>query len=403
MGLVNSKKKGYMYKLKVVDVILRRFSEPRKRIQVVAGPRQVGKTTSVEQALHQYRGGYTYKLAEGLGLSPLDWLIAEWNAARAKAKMDKEHLLVIDEIHKIRGWSAVVKRLWDEDSFNHVDLKVCILGSSRLLLQKGLDESLAGRFEMIDVWHWSFADMHAAFGYSFEEYILFGGYPGAADLREDEIRWKQYVRDAIIEPSITLDILQLETVSKPELLRQSFALACNYSGKILSYQKMVGQLQDAGNTTTIAHYLRLLGEAGLVSGLEKIYDEPVRSRSSSPKLAVCNNALRTAMQTGAPGELRTDPMRWGHAVESAVGAHLMASVRRRGIDLLYWNVGCKEVDYVLRRDDEIAALEVKSADAYSVSGMKEFRRKYPNAKTYLIGGQGMSIESFFAMSAEDML
>ena len=312
-------------------------------------------------------------------------------------------MLVIDEIQKIKGWSAVAKRLWDEDSFNHVGLKVCILGSSRLLLQKGLDESLAGRFEMIDVWHWSFADMHAAFGYSLEDYILFGGYPGAADLRRDEARWKQYVRDAIIEPSITLDILQLETVAKPELLRQTFVLGCNYSGKILSYQKMVGQLQDAGNTTTIAHYLRLLGEAGLVAGLEKLYDEPVRLRSSSPKLAVCNNALRTAMQTGAPSELRADPVRWGHAVESAVGAQLMASVRRSGIDLLYWNVGCKEVDYVLRRDVEIAAMEVKSADADSVSGIHEFRRKYPNAKTYLIGGQGMSLESFFAISARDLL
>ena len=216
-----------MYKLKVVEVILQRFREPRKRIQVVAGPRQVGKTTSVEQALSEYHGGYTYKLAEGLGLSPLDWLIAEWNAARVKAKSEGGHLLVIDEIHKIRGWAGVVKRLWDEDSFNHVELKVCLLGSSRLLLQKGLDESLAGRFEMIDVWHWSFADMHAAFGYTLEDYVLFGGYPGAADLRGDETRWKQYVRDAIIEPSITLDILQLDTVAKPELLRQTFVLGCN--------------------------------------------------------------------------------------------------------------------------------------------------------------------------------
>ena len=392
-----------MYKLKAVDVILQRFGEPRKRIQVIAGPRQVGKTTSVEQALAEYRGGYTYKLAEGLGLSPLDWLAAEWNAARAKAKTEGEHLLVIDEIHKIKGWSTVVKRLWDEDGFNHVELKVCLLGSSRLLLQKGLDESLAGRFEIIDVWHWSFADMHAAFGYSLEEYILFGGYPGAADLRGDEARWAQYVRDAIIEPSISLDILQLDTVAKPELLRQTFVLACNYSGKILSYQKMVGQLQEAGNTTTIAHYLRLLGEAGLVAGLEKLYDEPVRVRASSPKLAVCNNALRTAMQTYAPSELRADPVRWGRAVESAVGAQLMASVRRSGIALLYWNAGCKEVDYVLRGDGEIAALEVKSADADSVSGMHEFRRKYPRAKTYLVGGQGMSLDSFFAMPVRDLL
>lgn len=392
-----------MYKLKVVDVILQRLLEPRKRIQVVAGPRQVGKTTAVEQAVADYNGGYAYKLAEGLGVAPLDWLVAEWNAARVKAKAEGGYLLIVDEIQKIKGWSEVVKRLWDEDSFHHVNLKVCLLGSSRLLFQKGLKESLAGRFEMIDVWHWSFEDMHAAFGYTLDDYILFGGYPGAADLREDEIRWKRYVRDAIIEPSITLDILQLESVAKPELLRQTFVLGCNYSGKILSYQKMVGQLQEAGNTTTIAHYLRLLGEAGLLTGLEKLYDESVRTRSSSPKLAVCNNALRTAMQTCSPGELRGDSVRWGHAVESAVGAQFMSSVRRGNIDLLYWNVGCKEVDYVFRRDDQIAAVEVKSADADSISGMREFLRKYPQAKPYLIGGHGMPLKEAFAVSAADLL
>ena len=392
-----------MYKLKIVEVILQRLLEPRKRLQVVAGPRQVGKTTAIEQAVASYSGGYAYRLAEGLGVAPLDWLVAEWNAARLKAKAEGEYLLIIDEIQKIKGWSEVVKRLWDEDSFHHVELKVCILGSSRLLLQKGLKESLGGRYEMIDVWHWSFEDMHSAFGYTLDDYILFGGYPGAADLRGDEARWKRYVRDAIIEPSITLDILQLETVAKPELLRQTFVLGCIYSGKILSYQKMTGQLQEAGNTTTIAHYLRLLGEAGLLTGLEKIYDEPVRTRASSPKLSVCNNALRTAMQTCSPGELRGDPVRWGHAVESAVGAQLMSSVRRSNIDLLYWNAGCREVDYVLRRDDQIAAVEVKSADVDSISGMHEFLRKYPLAKPYLIGGQGMPLEEAFAVAAADLL
>lgn len=391
-----------MYKLKVVEVILRRFLEPRKRIQVVAGPRQVGKTTAVEQAVAGYHGTYTYKLAEGLDFSPLDWLTAEWNAARAKAKAEGEHLLIIDEIQKIKGWPEVVKRLWDEDSFHHVELKVCLLGSSRLLLQKGLKESLAGRYELIDAWHWTFPDMQAAFGYTLEDYILFGGYPGAADLRGDGIRWKNYIREAIIEPSISLDILQLESVAKPELLRQAFVLGCNYSGKILSYQKMTGQLQEAGNTTTIAHYINLLGEAGLLTRLEKLYDEPVRTRASSPKLAVCNNALRTALQPFSPGDLRKDPARWGHAVESAVGAQLMASIRRTDIDMLYWNTGSKEVDYVLRRGGEIVAIEVKSADADSISGMRDFLRKYPHAKPYLVGGQGMPLKNAFTLSAADL-
>lgn len=335
-------------------------------------------------------------------MRPLEWLEAEWHTARIKARSPGGHLLVIDEIQKIKGWSDVVKRLWDEDTFEHRDLKVCLLGSSRLLLQKGLGESLAGRFEMVEVWHWSFADMREAFGYSLEDYILFGGYPGAADLRGDEIRWKQYIRDSIIEPSVSQDILQLENIAKPELLRQTFVLSCNYSGKILSYQKMVGQLQEAGNTTTIAHYLRLLGEAGLVCGLGKLYEENVRERSSSPKLAVCNNALRTAIQSDLPHEIRADSTRWGRAVESAVGAHLIASARRTGIDVLYWNVGCKEVDYVLRKGSGLVAIEVKSADADNISGMREFKSRYPQAKNYLIGGQGMDIGTALSTSAEIM-
>jgi len=392
-----------MYKLGVVDVIAQRFKEERRRILVVAGPRQVGKTTSVEQALAEYQGDFTYKLAEGLGLRPIEWLESEWHAARIKAKAPGEHLLVIDEIQKIKGWSEVVKRLWDEDSFEHRNLKVCLLGSSRLLLQKGLGESLAGRFEMIEVWHWSFRSMQEAFGYSLEDYVLFGGYPGAADLRQDEVRWKQYIRDSIIEPSVSQDILQMETIAKPELLRQTFVLGCNYSGKILSYQKMVGQLQDAGNTTTIAHYLRLLGEAGLLCGLGKFYEEMVREKNTSPKLAVCNNALRTAMQSVLPREVRADPTSWGHAVESAVGAHLIASARRKGIDVLYWNVGCKEVDYVLRKGSDLAAIEVKSAVADSVSGMREFKGKNPQAKNYLVGGQGMSLETVLGFEAEEFV
>lgn len=392
-----------MYKLKIVGTILSRMREPRNRIQVVAGPRQVGKTTSIRQAVSEYEGQYTYKLAEGLGLRPLEWLVAEWNAARAKAKTAGEYLLIIDEIHKIKGWSEVVKRLWDEDTFNQVPLKVFLLGSSRLLLQKGLEESLAGRYELIDAWHWSFTDMRDAFGYTLEDYVLFGGYPGAADLRGDEIRWREYIRDSIIEPSITKDILQLDTVAKPELLRQTFVLGCNYSGRILSYQKMVGQLQEAGNTTTIAHYLRLLGEAGLVTGLGKFYEEPVRERSSSPKLAVCNNALRTALSPYTAAEMKADPAKWGHTVESAVGAQFLASSRRSLVEVLYWNAGAREVDYVLRKGEHIAAVEVKSADADDISGMREFLRKYPEAKHYLIGGQGMALEDVFTLTTEKMI
>lgn len=392
-----------MYELPIVKKITVRLAESRLRIQVVAGPRQVGKTTAVKQALKHYDKPFTYRLAEGLGINPLAWLEAEWQNARVQAKASGEYLLVIDEIQKIDGWSEVVKRLWDEDTFEDVPLKVLLLGSSRLLLQKGLNESLEGRFELIEAWHWSFEEMREAFAFTIDDYVLLGGYPGAVPYRGDEERWREYLRESIIEPSISRDILQLERISKPALLRQLFTLACTYSAKILSYQKMLGQLQDAGNATTLAHYLQLLGEAGLVVGLEKFYEEEVRTKASSPKLSVCNTALMTAMLPYSFAELRARHDLWGHLFESAVGMHLIPSCRRKDVQLRYWNVGNKEVDFVLKKGERLAALEVKSSDADSVSGMKEFKAKYTRSKPYLIGGQGMSPESFFASTAEDLL
>ena len=392
-----------MYKRSIVQTVLNRIREPRLRIQVVVGPRQVGKTTIVEQALKDYTAHYTYRLAEGLGMNPLAWLESEWNAARVAAKTEGEHLLVIDEIQKVRGWSELVKRLWDEDSFEHVPLKVLILGSSRLLLQAGLDESLMGRFELLEVWHWSFQEMRDAFGFSLDDYILLGGYPGAVPFKDDEHRWRAYIRDSIIEPSIAQDILQLEKVTKPALLRQLFVLTCNYSGKILSYQKMLGQLQDAGNATTLAHYLELLGQAGLVCGIGKYYDEIVRTKASSPKLAVCNTALMTAMLPYTFKELKARHELWGHVFESAVGASLIPNCRREDILLRYWNEGCQEVDFVLKKGDKLAAIEVKSEAADSISGMKEFKRRHPHVKSYLVGGQGMELERFLSTPAAVLL
>ena len=389
-----------MYELPLVGLIAGRLNEGRLRIQVVAGPRQVGKTTAVKQVLRHYGKPFTYRLAEGLGIDPLAWLESEWQQARLQAKSLGEYLLVVDEIQKIAGWSEVVKRLWDEDTFEDIPLKVLILGSSRLLLQKGLNESLEGRFELIEAWHWSYEQMHEAFGFSIDDFVMFGGYPGAVPYIRDEERWRGYLRESIIEPSISRDIIQLERISKPALLRQLFALACTYSGKILSYQKMLGQLQDAGNATTLAHYLALLGEAGLVMGIEKYYEEIVRVKASSPKLVVCNTALMTAMLPYGFKELRSRHELWGHIFESAVGARLIPSCRRNDIQLRYWNIGNKEVDFVLGKGDGLVAMEVKTADADSVSGMKEFKAKYARAKPYMIGGQGMSPEMFFSCEAD---
>jgi len=392
-----------MYELPIVEQIASRMEEGRLRIQVVAGPRQVGKTTAVKQALKHYGKPFSYHLAEGLGIDPHAWLESEWQNARLQAKSRGEYLLVIDEIQKILGWSEIVKRLWDEDTFEDIPLKVLILGSSRLLLQKGLDESLEGRFELVEAWHWSYGEMHEAFGFAIDDFVLYGGYPGAVPFVGDEEHWRAYLRDSIIEPSINRDILQLERITKPALLRQLFALACTYSARILSYQKMLGRLQDVGNATTLAHYLQLLGEAGLVMGIEKFHEEVVRVKASSPKLAVCNTALMTAMLPYGFDELRARHDLWGHLFESSVCARLIPDCRRKDIQLRYWNVGNKEVDFVLKKGDRLAALEVKSADADRVSGMKEFKSRHAHAKPYLIGGQGLSPERFFACKTEDML
>lgn len=392
-----------MYELPLVKLITNRLNEKRLRLQVIVGPRQVGKTTAVKQALKHYGKPFTYRLAEGLGINPLTWLESEWLQARLQAKLHGEYLLVIDEIQKVNDWSEIVKRLWDEDSFNDTPLKVLILGSSRLLLQKGLNESLEGRFELIEAWHWSYEEMHEAFGFSIDDFIMFGGYPGAATYIQNEERWKAYVRDSIIEPSISRDIIQLERISKPALLHQLFVLACTYSGRILSYQKMLGQLQDVGNATTLAHYLKLLGEAGLVVGIEKHYEEVVRVKASSPKLAVCNTALMTAMLPYEFNEIRSRHELWGHLFESAIGARLIPDCHKNGIQLHYWNAGNKEVDYILKKGDKLAAIEVKSVSADSVSGIKEFKTKHTHAKPYLIGGQGMSQELFFSSNISSLL
>ena len=386
----------------IVNDIRQRADEPRSKIQVIVGPRQVGKTFAVEQATRDIGKYFAYRLAESLDIDPLTWLEMEWNNARIAAKRNGKYLLIIDEIQKIQGWSERVKRLWDEDTFNHIPLKVLLLGSSRLLLQKGLYESLEGRFELMNAWHWSFEEMHAAFGYSVEDYIMYGGYPGAAQFKVDEARFRHYIKDSIIEPSVSRDILQMERITKPELLRQVFTLGSLYSGRILSYQKVQGQLQDAGNITTIAHYLRLLGEAGLVTGLEKYYEESVRTKASSPKFSVFNNSLMTVLSPYSFDEQRNDPAKWGRIVESAVGAHLLATAKEAGIDVLYWNVGIQEVDYVLRKGELLVAIEVKSAVTESVSGMREFLKRRPDAKAYLIGGQGMPLAQFFTMSAADL-
>lgn len=378
--------------------------EPRRFIQVLYGPRQVGKTTLAMQLTRQIGLPFHFASADAVEGGADTWVAVQWERARFLQKQSgaAEAVLLLDEIQKIASWSEQVKREWDADTRNGVAVKVVLLGSSRLLLQQGLTESLAGRFETIYMGHWSLREMREAFGFSPAQYVWFGGYPGAAALAGDEERWKRYVVDALIETSIARDILLLTRVDKPALLRRLFELGCQYSGQILSFTKLLGQLQDAGNTVTLSHYLRLLDTAGLLGGLEKYAADVVRQRASSPKFQVHNTALISAQQGFSMSEIQGRPAEWGRWVESAVGAHLMQGAMRGAYSLYYWREGDREVDFVLERKGRLIALEVKSAPSGVMPGMDAFRQRFHPDKVYLIGPSGIPWEELLGVDAEEL-
>lgn len=376
--------------------LARRLAEPRRFLQVVAGARQVGKTTLVQQVVEQAGLPVRFVSADEPTLQGPEWIATQWDAARLEAGK-RGAILVLDEVQKAQGWAESVKRLWDEDTRARRPLKVVLLGSAPLLVQQGLTESLAGRFEMLRLPHWSYPEMREAFGLSLEQYLYFGGYPGAAPLVESPDRWRRYVLDSLIETTIGRDVLLLTRVDKPALLRRLFELGCRYSGQVLSYTKMVGQLHDAGNTTTLAHYLELLAAAGLLTGLSKYSGRAVRTRASSPKLQVFNTALMSAQSDLGLEEARADREAWGHLVESAVGAHLANAAASGTCELYYWRERNHEVDFVARAGRTLTAIEVKSGRRRdSLPGMAAFGESHRAARKLLVGGDGVSVEEFLA-------
>ena len=393
-----------MFERIYTEILKRRIEEPRQFIQVVMGPRQVGKTTMVTQVLNKLSIGCTFESADAVHNANSVWLEQVWEAARMEMNLigANEYLLVVDEIQKIENWSEIVKLNWDKDTRKGVNMKVILLGSSRLLLQKGLTESLAGRFETLHLGHWSLAEMQTAFGWNMEQYMYFGGYPGSASLIEDESRWKNYVRDSLIETSISKDVLMLTRVNKPALLKRLFEVGTLYSGKILSYTKLMGELQDAGNTTTLSHYLQLLSDCGLLGGLEQYSGNIIRKRSSSPKFHVYNNALLSAMNDFTFSEIRTRPKEWGHIAESSVGAHLLNYARQERYNVYYWREGNMEVDFVLELNGKVIALEVKSGRRAENSGMIEFAKKFNPQKVLLVGTGGIPFENFLKINPKEL-
>ena len=396
-----------MFKRPIYKVLLKRISEPRRFIQVLFGPRQTGKTTLAQQLISELKIPSHYVTADEPAFKDHTWIEQQWEVARIKSRSNKKNkkvLFLLDEVQKITGWSEIVKRLWDEDSARGFPLYVIILGSSPLLVQHGLTESLAGRFEIISVTHWSFAEMYEAFQWNVEQYIFYGGYPGAAELIKDPQRWSRYIMDALTETTISRDILLMKRVDKPALLRRLFELGCTYSGQILSYQKMLGQLHDAGNTTTLAHYLNLLSGAGLLMGLPKYAGQKVRQRASSPKLQILNTALMTAASQLTFGEAKRDSEYWGRLTESAIGATLANGLKGTQAELFYWSELNREVDFVLRRGKVLVAVEVKSGrKKTNLSGMEAFSKSFRVTKKLLVGTQGISCEKFLLTPPENWL
>ena len=360
----------------------------------------------VKQVLEEITTPYLFFNADAVAANDTGWIADRWEESRSKMRFNghSEFLLVIDEIHKIDNWSEQVKKEWDSDTFYNINIKVVLLGSSRLLLKKGLSESLAGRFEMLPMGHWSYHEMNLAFGWDINQYIYYGGYPGSAAYLPNESRWRRYMRDSIVSPVIDKDVLQTTYIYKPALMHQLFRLGCSYSSEILSFNKMLGQLNDVGNATTLANYLETLNESRLLTGLHKYAIDNSRKYRSTPKLQVYNNALLTAMTDGMTYEKAfTTPALWGRWVESAVGCHLLDRAEELEYRLYYWRENNEEVDFIIVCGEKIMAVEVKSGRRQTNSGLETFRNKFHPQYSLVVGGAAMPLEQFFTGDLGNML
>lgn len=371
-------------------------------MHVVVGPRQVGKTTLARQLATVWKGPVHYAAADQILPPDGSWILAHWEEARRRSGSEPA-LLILDEIQKVDRWSEVVKGLWDADRHGDATHRVLLLGSSALLVTRGLVESMAGRFLLHRCTHWTAEECHVAFGFSVEDWILYGGYPGAAPLVSDVDLWRRYVQDSLIETVLARDVMGIEIITKPTLLRHLFGLACRFPAQILSYNKMLGQLTEAGNTTTLADYLRLLSSAFLLSGLEKYSAGAARKRGSSPKLILWNNALVTATSLEPPDTWRREPSRWGRLVENAVGAHLVNHLQALPYEITYWRHRNDEVDFVVQGGERLWAIEVKSGHPGRLPGLEAFCRLHAAAKPIIVGTGGISLETFFQTDPRDLL
>ena len=394
-----------MFKRVQFKVLKSRLLESRSKIQVISGPRQVGKSTMVKQVLQEIDIPYMLVSADNIDHTNTAWIGEMWATARARMRVTQtnEYLLVIDEVHKIDNWSEAVKKEWDDDTFKDLNMKVVILGSSRLLLKDGLTESLAGRYELIRMPHWSYSEMHEAFDLDIDQYIYYGGYPGGSIYIKDERRWHRYIKDSIVTPAIEKDVLRTKIIYKPALMKQLFELGCAYSGEELSLNKMIGQLQDAGNVTTLANYLTTLDESRLLRGLNKYASDNARKYNSVPKLMVYNTALFSAQSGVSFNKAFTTPKLWGRWVESAVGAHLLNQADEYDYKLYYWCKREDEVDFVIEFDKQCIAIEVKSGRRTTNNGLSLFSGQFHPIHSFVVGSGGIPIEEFLTWDIGNLL
>ena len=388
-----------MYKRSEYHTIKNRLEEQRRFIQVVMGARQIGKSTVVKQVLKDLDVPYQLFSADNVPATNGAWISNCWAAVRSlkDSKGVESIILVIDEIQKIANWSEVVKKEWDDDTFHDRNIKVLLLGSSRVLLEKGLSESLAGRFEEIRMSHWSYTEMKECFDFSLDQYLFYGGYPGAASLINDDDRFQQYIQSSIIEATINKDILMDTPISKPALLRQTFELGAAYSGGLLSLNKMLGSLQDAGNTATLAGYIHLLDESGLLCGLQKFSIDTARRKASIPKLQLYNNALKMVYSPFTFEQAILDRKAWGHIFESGIGAYLVSQAFIHRFEVFYWRERNDEVDFILRKKGSVIAIEVKSNAEKQTEGLEKFRQLFNPQSSFIVGDGGIGVEDFFSM------
>jgi len=379
----------------MVTKLEKRLREEDLLIQMIVGPRQTGKTTAIKQTIEKIPTPVHYVSADGAGLKSGEWLEREWEHARLLNTQSKRGaLLVVDEIQKVTDWSDIAKMLWDQDRWNNSTLKVVLTGSSSLLLSEGMTESLMGRYEVLHSPHWSLAECQAAFDYSLEEFLFYGGYPGSSRYRDDYERWADYLVNSIIEPTISRDVLQLKQIRKPALLRALFYLGATYSGQELTYDKMLGQLKEKGNATTLANYLELLTKANMLTGMQKYSGQMIQQRRSSPRLMVYDTSLMTSAAELTPRQLKEDTTYRGRIVESAVGAYLLARGQEERYEVFWWRERGDEVDFIIKKGERLTAIEVKSGRIKNTEGSLVFMKQHPEALSYVVGSTSTPLDRF---------